>query len=268
MPDSLKISRWNTKPPLGCLIDWSNPINRMLVGCWILNKSSHEEVNKIPGALINSAYYDPEGVNFSPTNAGLLVGQDSIYKFTSEDITIIVKARFDAALRSYSGFVSKRKNTGTGGWSFLTGTTGNKSLAFTSYDSASRVTYSANNVIDINQTYTLVARKIGTSIQFFINGIPTTMGSIGVHSTITYDAEYDLYIGRLNDANENHPGSIHYCYIFKRALTNFEIQSLYIDPYQIYLNESLSHCARATTEAIYKDFVGSTNVRLVAPGWI
>ena len=40
---------WIQKPPLGIQIDWSNPITKGLVGCWLFNEGSGDKVYDLSG---------------------------------------------------------------------------------------------------------------------------------------------------------------------------------------------------------------------------
>jgi hypothetical protein len=46
---SVASAQYQTKPPLGAQLDWSNPINKSLVGCWVFNEGSGNLVRDLSG---------------------------------------------------------------------------------------------------------------------------------------------------------------------------------------------------------------------------
>ena len=47
IPTSEAKTPWTSKPPIGSQIDWSHPLAKGLVGCWLMNEGGGNVVNDI-----------------------------------------------------------------------------------------------------------------------------------------------------------------------------------------------------------------------------
>jgi len=231
----------NSKPPLGSQIDWSNPLSRGLVGAWLMNEGAGNISNSIaqclPALFKNGAYFintpKGKGIYFdgvndyvllpnkflkSPSNFSIVVAFSPVSnQGEGEGYTILVDLRNDWQI--YTGWIDSNDATHPA------------SIRVDISDGTQRTIWSANNSVAIGSYHQFVFTYTNKLLSLYLDAnSPLTTPSAG--DAIAVSAGYNT-IGSSYAPGRYSNAKIIFVYIYSRALSPFEAQSLYIDPYQI-----------------------------------
>ena len=231
--------RWTSKPPVGSQIDWSHPLSRGLVACFLMNEGGGSKIYDIArrnnGTLINGATWKAgkRGValNFDGTDDYVDVGS-AIGKPTSWTITGWIKPTSIAN----NGIIFSVDTGGSNNnaWGVY-GNSGNILSLYVSSGSDTQIFQIAGEYTAVNYpstSWTFISGTInGTTISYYRNGnlIASTPQTISMGGT-----PYKISIGKYGEytgSGYNFPGSIDDVRIYNRALSPTEIRKLYEDPY-------------------------------------
>ena len=228
------MGRWlavTQKPPLGARIDWSNPITKDLVGCWLFNEYSGNKVfdltdYKNNGVFVSAVRWAGDGVYFDG-HSHIDCGSPNFSK--DPPFTVILygdnlgngDSRSILGYTQYSGFsgwVAKYSQYAYGHHLGLTELNPNA-------DNYSSLLFDNQKFIAISFTadYIKYANEEGMETV-------TTSVSYGSADTLWIGA-YVRYNGEVKDAAV---GIFKSLYLFNRALTDDEIKLLHYEPYSFF----------------------------------
>lgn len=216
-------SVWTTKPMLGSVIDYSNPLSRGIVGCWLMNERGGLKVKN----LVNPSKYN--GVltsNFWSNNELKFDGST-----TYTEITPVV-----SGTATFLVIGMRDRNTPANYLDSVigiyTGTTGYYCLMF------------GNGWSGAGDNYVRTEGSASTAVSLYVNGVRQT-SNVQSNSKLTNRVFYNVvssYTGitagtnfRFGDyqtQNWHLSGGIKVVYYWNRVLSPQEIQSLYVSPYQ------------------------------------
>lgn len=232
------------KPLLGTPINWSHPLAKGLVGCWLMNEGSGDRVNDYSGnqntgVLQNSASRVPGGIDLENTTGDCIIcGNSPIFNLQSHTIFCKIKAE-----SGYPNPLVNKERITQGGFIWYLGTeaayTGD--IAFAYFDTGIRGWYRFDTNLSVGVDYTLglVCQKTEGLAQCFVNGVQFGAGVSTTTANILYPVVYDFKIGGRNLLvnSETFDGIFYFLYIYNRALTPSEITQLHADPYCMFMRE-------------------------------
>lgn len=231
------------KPPMGSQIDFSHPLARGLVGCWLMNEGSGNKIydlssNGNDGTLKNGPVWKPgrDGValSFDGTDDYVDCGNRLVLSI-SQALTILAWVKINGAQQN-KGIITKYY-AGGGKRSYGIYTDENsltRKVTFTYQRNAG--TYTADDTVTSasqlsDNIFTQVACVFipSTSATVFMNGVRDAQDVVDIQSGIA-GSTANLWLGNSGD-NQRFSGLISSVSIYNRALSAAEIQDLYVNPY-------------------------------------
>ena len=231
---------WTSKPPIGSQIDWSHPLSRGLVGCWLMN----EKCGSISNNLVN-AYFGNGVITgatwgssikgskllFSGTNI-VNCGNKIIPNMTNQTwLAMVYPTTIDATNRRVMVIDDTTPATNRTALTVTNTVVANGiriaiTATGTNSDSiANAVNLNAWNLIG----FTWKGRDI-SQVNIYSNGKNVT-ASVPGSATAWNDSAGGFRIGNRQDAAAPLLGSIAFCYLYNRVLSPSEIRQLYQEPY-------------------------------------
>lgn len=207
----------NQKPPLGSRIDWSHPLSRGLVGCWIFNEGMGNRVNDLSlngnqGTVYGATWQDG-GLYFDGADDYVVFSQASSINvpWTAEAWVYLSSRHSVGAAILDDGSVSLRAEQYN-----------SDNVGVTEYGVAD---YSIAYSIPL-QTWThLVFVGVSGTIYVYVDGIQE--GTINA----TLSCPIDI-IGKRGGASSDYlHGIIRAIRVYNRALSAEEIRWLHLDPH-------------------------------------
>ena len=219
------------KPPLGARIDWSHPLARGLVGCYLLNENIGTKVNDLSqretGTISGpDCYWNNDALRFS---LGDYV-ECGTTPYINQQFTIAFKMKMNSTPGNYPTFLSKRNTYATMEWelfyyisvgkiSFWFGNSGANHIDFTGFTP------------QVGIKYSIVVRRHNDVFTEFVDGElrSTQTNSNPIPDTGTEKLRFGVLGG--DSTTEYLDGWLWYVYIWNRALSEAEIKLLHKDPY-------------------------------------
>lgn len=245
---------WTTKPPVGIQLDFTNPINNGLVGCWIFNEGSGTVVNDLStngnnGTLMNIA--EPStatsGWNMNGRLSGIglsldgiddyveLGNKSSIINFTlTNEITISAWVYINSKSTTNSEAIISCLG-GLSGYAIRIGT------SYTSFFIGDGTTYVINygNPFPTNSWHHVVAIKSGTSMRLYVDNI-LLITNVFNGTISTQSSGYTVRIGSNQlEGNKCINGIIDDVRIWNRGLSNNEINILNTNSYGMFIDSRI-----------------------------
>lgn len=225
-------NRWTSKPPLGSTIDWSHPLSKGLVGCWLMNEGGGLRLNDISGKINTGVFTNPPIWTVGKT------GKCLNFNGTSNYITLPDVESLQMGTKNFT-FEAWVYPTNFGSWSSFIGAEAqgasfgcaNGVLKVTKVDSVdapdSGVTLPLNKWSHCAVTFNNILTT--SNLKYYYNG----------NLVATVDFNVDFTAGRASNLlGLRLAGGLHYFYgkmdivrIWNRALSPQEIRTLYQDPY-------------------------------------
>lgn len=236
-----------TKPPLGAEVDWARPINRDLVGCWLLNEGMGTRATDLAYGEVArpvAAYAWREGLRLQGGNAA---GDGECWRASNT-------ARLEAGLGSMTllawatvwqqqrGMFGGIRYGGLAGKGFLAGASGmgisvrNESLHVQARAGATFIAaYASTNIID-GRPHLLagVLDRERAQLSSYIDEKKQESADVtplaGINLTMPTES-FTIGSNSQSPARFSFLGHIHAVMVWKRALTADEIAWLYSEPY-------------------------------------
>lgn len=219
---------WPNKPPLGSVIDWSHPLARGLVGCWLMNEGGGlkiQDIAKGNNGTITNATWKPLFLLFNGLSSKVNCGNNNSLNLANSNVTIVTQLYVSAV--GWNTIVDKRTNTSNMYW-FGVGNYSGKSRLYFAVDTTTSLVPSTTNIILNTWTHCAVVYNLGVGVYYY-NGKPNGPTKVGM-GTIDGNAA-PLYIGAETGSTTWMNGGIKYVYIYNRGLSPSEIEQLYKEPY-------------------------------------
>jgi hypothetical protein len=238
------------KPLLGATLNYSHPLAKGLVGCWLFNERGgvcRDAVYGNIGTLTNAVWKPDQSIYFDGTGDYVSVPSKNYYSFPAgQGFSIVCKFKINNTPgANAAGLVSKLQDDSPFlmEWSIYI-TSANKIIFQLNDGNVTTWIRSLSSVVLTNGTsYTFVGTFNGgtsnTGINHYINGVydsgPTRTNN-GIYaamdaslSTVDFGAilRDSTYAGYLD-------GHIYYAMIYQRVLSPSEILSLYQSPYAMF----------------------------------
>lgn len=244
-------NRWTSKPPIGAQVDWSHPLAKGLVGCFLMNEGGGRIVNDLSNRGIT-------GNNVSATWSLGKRGSELKFVATSSQYVEFTKniSKLDALTNGsviiyatpaslHIGTIFSLANSlGAFYWGlfvrvsaggFVEVLVRKDDVTWGIIQDTDNVVYSANKPIQIVITQDSVLYKcyVNAVQQAMSNAYASTSTALGAWFNYPTGINNRLRFGYASDSTPDNPfnGKIEYIYNYNRALSPQEIQQLYIDPY-------------------------------------
>jgi hypothetical protein len=226
---------WTTKPPLGTQINWSHPLARGLIACWLLNERNGNIINNLTSPTLKGTF---SAGTASPTWKG-----DSLY-FDGGDTASFGDATFVDGLKALTVFTI-----------FVPRASANIATSVIRKDGSCTPLqfYSSNGIrvalwtggtlkltwitqaLTIGRTYAYTMRW-GASFnsgypEQYLDNVLKTPSTKAACTGVLADSATGLYFGSTGSA-EYFNGDLKLVYYWNRLLTREEIASLHYAPYQ------------------------------------
>ena len=227
------MNRWTQKPPLGTQLDYSHPLTKGLVGCWLMNEGSGNRIHDISGngnngTLINGPVWKPgrdgASISFDGNNDYVNCG-NSINPISAFTIMMqLSTADFPQGGGNIRGALCKGTD-GTAESIFFSLNYG----VFSWKVRIGSVTYSISfpKFNQLNKFYHVVGTYTGAKVQGYQDGILVNEGAASGYAGSTLP----VYIGTMFTSIYRWSGLISDARIYNRALSAQEVGSLYENPY-------------------------------------
>lgn len=233
---------WLTKPVCGTQIDWTNPITKGLVGCWLFNEGSGLRINDLSGNNNHGTLtgFEPfsatSGWTGGKTGTALNFngGSNSVNNGTLTNdvgngtnnfsISAWIKSNDVTQLKAIAGKVKFNLNE----WGIYQ----NNSLLYFQIRGAALASSVSTSTISNNKWYFVVGVRKENMISIYLDGnIINTLVTIVSPNTLSDN----FYVGRRVLNNDfNFKGIIEEVAIWSRALSDNEIKSIYSEPYAMF----------------------------------
>ena len=232
---------WTSKPVLGSQIDWSNPLSKGLVACFLMNEGGGKKLNDLSGKRINGNIVvapwipgkDGTCLDFSTTtnriDFGDITALDGLTKM-SWSFWIYGNSTLNGRIISKWGSSNETERC------FLISSQGNNSnIQFAIQKSATfLINYTTNQLPLSIWTNVVVVWYGGNTVKIYFNGIDQSLTKPNTSSIDSLmNANTQLQFGyetveSVSSANMK----LSNVQAYNRVLSPSEIQSLYAEPYQ------------------------------------
>lgn len=227
-----------TKPPaFQAEIDWSHPLSRGLVGCWLLNEGggavAYDLLRKHNGTLSGGAYFGSGGVVYATDEyISLATDYSTAWRIAALDqftCTVRFKSPSGTTLRPLYTESNDGDTEPRLGFRITTGHKLNCRMGLDGSPWSVNITSSAD--VDDGLWHTAVfVKNRGTGFYQYVDGVLT--GSVST-SANNWDANYAIDIGRqvTSSTTSYFVGETAFCFIRNVALSLPEIQEEHFAPY-------------------------------------
>lgn len=210
-----------SKPAPGAQIDYSHPLARGLVGCWLFNEGSGVRANDLAqvnnGVLTGGCTRDGQSLLFNGSSGYVDAGAGKSLAVTGDQTLV---ARIQNSIANW-GRIINRMAIGSPypGYQFILWTDGR--LAYGCEGGWVQSTSSWND----GRWHDVVVSQKGGVASFYGDGRSDGVAAAGIPT----DGGVNLYIGRWSSGYFT--GRIQYSLIYNRALTPSEVAQLAAEPY-------------------------------------
>ncbi len=237
---------WITKPTLGTQLDWANPLNSGLAAFWVFNENGGDKVydlsgNTNTGTLTNIAFPSTSTSGWNPGRLGPAIVFDGADDYIGVGNTASLSITQAATVEAW---IYRNTNTSTRdiivskGW-YAAGTNGYVFLVRSNYlvgnigDAVS--TQSINGPVISEQVWHHVAFTFdGSYLKLYLDGSSAATPVVQTLTPVTNVRDFIIGFD-ITGSVYRFNGIIDSVRVYNRALTDAEIQELYINPYGMFL---------------------------------
>jgi len=231
---------YSQKPPIGAQIDWSHPLAKGLVGCWLMNEGGGAKIQDIAG----TSHGTFTNMLWKSTIKGSVLSSDTDRWTTngsSPKLSFATNFTISAWIYPtnyhvigyfgiFNDFIAKGPSST---FNYVLGTKDATTIQFIKRTGGEGIIVYNFTVPNMTNKWNLVTLTIppgGGSAYLYINGKFSSSQAIGAIAGVAGDVLY--FGGSVPGTDETHfVGYIGSTTIHNRALSPSEIQQLYIDPY-------------------------------------
>ena len=226
------------KPNLGVPINWSNPLSKGLVGCWLMNEGGGNIIADLSGNGRNGSVVN---ALWSPGKYGTTLAFDD-----SGDYVDLGRASWVDYLPEISIVASVKNNnvSKVGTNDYIVDKWTNWNCFYLAWDATEKFHFEVrtntaggvsvqSSVRDGTIQHHLAGTYDGANIRLYVNG--ELDGGPKAQTGTVRSAVNNLYISSsVNSATTSWDGIIDYVFIYNRALSASEIAELYRNPFGIF----------------------------------
>ena len=239
------------RPPLGAHVNWSHPLSAGLVGCWLLNEGSGNITYDLTmsggtGTIVGSVSL-LSGSAYFPGTVGsyIIVNDKDIYSFYARPFTIVSRIKPLSLVGMPILYKYMDVSPFDGEYSFSIGSLNSLYGQCLNNGPNARIRVEGSVSLVADKWASCAFRYKGgndpSSLDLFLNGVidlaPSTREKQGTYETMTNRATpVVLGAGLVNNVtyDQYFNGFIDFIYLYGRALTDNEINSLHRRPYQFF----------------------------------
>ena len=251
------------KPVLGTQLNLGHPLARGLVGCWLMNEGGGNLVADLSGNG-NAGTSVDSGVTWQASRHGTALHFDGSASYVNcgtdvgidgaREITIVTRYMLDAT-GSYDVIAGKYLDS-TNNISINANTVSGTALSFTVADGSTNYGWTFAGAVTTGKLYQIscVFNGYGNGnterAKIYIDDVNLSLNYTGIiPSAAPSLTSTNFNIGNTSDTFCFN-GLMYYMYVFNRALTPNDIQSLYMDPYQMLRHDPIELWAAAAASAV------------------
>lgn len=220
------------QPPVGCVVNWANPITRGLVGAY-------------PDCFYNAVrgtYATKQGTTLRSTRATAFGGRscdnwsttnyliDNNMPYPGNNFTVMALAKFDAS-NTHAAVCSYEDSGGLTGWIIGTGGADATGFQLSQGTAGGGQSFNKTGAFPTAGSYTIALTQSGTNATFYVNGEQFATQTTAAMIT----SSQPLSIGQDAGLNDNFFSPITAILLWNRVLTAAEVLDLYRRPWQVYL---------------------------------
>ncbi len=219
--------KWIQKPPLGIPVNWSHPLSRGLVGCWLMNEGSGNLTYDLSGR-------DHAIITGSPEwkDGGIYFADNSDYAITQKPVKLTTQGSMFCFYRTLGtpsnyGFIFSC-NTTASNWSL---NRENNNLMLTQwYGTKYYIHDFCKNIFD-KQIHS-VGMSVKDDVSYmYIDGILQNSGGL---SGASVPFSETVVIGNRKNLDFSLAGIIYLIYFYNKALTGKQFLNLHREPYSMF----------------------------------
>lgn len=232
-------SYWkDTKPPVGSQINWGHPLSQGLVGCWLMNESSGNQIRDLVmnmvGNFTNTIWKNTSkdtAINCG-TAGYITVLRNTIFEPKSE-LTVVQVCRTSVSSGNVDPICKRANNSGNASYVIDFDAASSYKIRWFGYDTGWQIASSDATGYNNGRFHTIIGIHKGTVLSLNINGKPQSSTD---NLTLTYTTPNELLIGGYRSGAGTYSGyfngDILLTYIYRRALFQAECFALHEAPYQ------------------------------------
>ena len=234
-----KILNPTIKPTQGSVLDWENPLSPN-IACWLFNERGGLKAYNLSqkygiGILDPGVQWIPKGIgNFTGYTTPITVPNQGLRSVFASSGTVVIAFCMNAITSVSRGLIGQNPDS-VKWWELYHAATGTGAIEFdidADTDGDKRVLTTPELNIEGPDSFIVAAVKDDENNQtlLYVNGV------VQASSTSTGDASNlgDVTIG-VTTQTSTWPGKIFWCYIYDRALSSDEINSLGNTPFSPFL---------------------------------
>jgi hypothetical protein len=233
----------DTKPPPGSMLNFGHPLSQGLVGCWLMNEGGGSKVINL-ATNISSSFANSSGFNFSwkqslkGMSLETLRANKSYIPVGSINVRFISIVAYCPEIEAGNGqdtiIMCKDYNGANVPYCLNIGAVTGATAGMGFYDGGWRIS-GLNTELRGYRDKFVVGTYDGITLKFYINAKLDASANYTATSLPQNTQQTDIGRYASDSANGWFGGKLSYVYLYSRALTPSEIQSLYEAPYQIIL---------------------------------
>jgi len=250
---------YTTKPPFGTQLNLAHPLNNGLAALWIFNEGTGNQVydlsgNVNNGTLINIASPSTTISGWNPGRLGPCISVDGIndYINVGQPPSLMFTGAMTIGtwikpnnLTDDWRIVSKQGGGGFRSWSLNVGATGTRNYFQVASDGNTGFYVQGSSGVISEWTHLVAVYVPGVALRLYKNGILDAENKINIPSLQYINNGLDINIGRRPDNILYFPGSIDEVRIYNKALSSQEIQQLYAQPYNMFIDTRKWKCSES-----------------------
>ncbi len=232
-----------TKPPVGTLIDWNDPLATGLDGAWALNEGGGATVhdaslkNRANGVFSGTSLSwipgsNPGGMGIKNLNGNGFVNLGAAGNYTTENFSLAF-----AMLNSNpgNGVVAYKGQFQTSGWYIQLNIGGGQTIRFnTNQSGATQSTTTALSSFNLSTFYVVVITRNGSSVRFYLNGVEPGYAAQGTHISPTSSAD-NMMLMNYNGATTPLIGNLYWWAQWRgRVLTLGDAETITDNAFRFY----------------------------------
>lgn len=240
-------NRGSIKPPVGYGVDWSDPINGGLNGCWLLNEGGGNKLFDLArlnhGSFINAPTWQPgnfgAALSFNGTTQAVNMGTSSALNAVSgvKALSFWFKINSFVSTTAYALAGNGYNGTNTGfSVGFNTGgappASNGDRLCVETYNGTIHGAYTSKTWSSADNKWThCFVMFDGSAFRIFVNGVEDTNAEGTQIGTVTTTAKFYIGAQDINGTDGRwFPGLLDCVRFQARSFTRSEITRLYRDP--------------------------------------
>ena len=236
------------KPLLGVPVNWSHPLARGLVGCWLMNEGGGNKIYDLSGNQSRYLGNFVADTTWKPGKSGSSTyfdGTDDIIKLQlwkgGAKVTLFARVKFEETIGATEQITAADSNiSGLRTFQLCRNTTGN--LSFTVFVADTAITITGNTTLTTGKWWDVAAVNDGANSYIYVNGIqdatPVTTGNMDTDITAWAIGGRPRLVN-WTDIYNLLQGQVEFLMRWDKSLSAAEIAELYREPFAMFDRPSI-----------------------------